>query len=217
VEWTGAGNTVFPTRPVGTSDDTPASTQFVNNAVGSAIATANASTGLVLLNTLTASGSTSLVDTTSISSAYNNYKIVFNNIACSVSTTRFGIQVSTNGGVSYIGTSYINTVFGITQLTSVATSGVVGYVQASFDTISNAFAFFLNGDCTLSTPMSAVVKPFQGTTNYVSTAGATEFCNFMGYWNISTTAINALSFAFATSNTITGTISTGFIEIFGMK
>jgi hypothetical protein len=217
VEWTGAGNVVFPTRPVGTSDDTPASTQFVNNAVGSAIATANASTGLTLLNTLTASGSTSLVDTTSIGTTYSNYMIVFNNLGCSVSTTRLGIQVSTNGGTGYISTSYVNTLLSISSSTTAAGVGFVAYVQTSFSNLNNNAILNLNGACTLFNPRTlAGAKPFQGDTNYVTGAGTIELCKFMGYWN-STAAINALSFAFATSNNITGTIATGFIEIFGIK
>jgi hypothetical protein len=216
VEWTGAGNVVFPTRPAGTSDDTPANTQFVTNAANTIASTV----GFVALNTLTASGSTTLVDATSLSKPYDTFFITFTQLGCSVNTTNLAIRVSTDGGTSFIATSYLSVISGVGIAGgSALASGFVSYVQPNLNPVNaTTGAIGVNGYAYLYTPAAPnISKPFLGQMSYIAAANNTfQISQFTGFWN-GTTAINTLEFAFATSNTVTGTISTGTIKIFGVS
>ena len=61
---------------------------------------------LVLIQSQAASSSASLVFTSGITSTYNTYLLVWSNYTPQTTTTLLELQVSTNGGSSYIATNY---------------------------------------------------------------------------------------------------------------
>lgn len=63
---------------------------------------------LILIQTQTASGATSLTFTSGISSTYNNYEIFFDNVATTNTPNFVVAQLSTDGGATYINTNYLN-------------------------------------------------------------------------------------------------------------
>ncbi len=62
--------------------------------------------GWVLIQSQTASASTNLSFTSGITSAYNNYVLVCSNMSVATFGVSIVIQISTNGGSSYISTNY---------------------------------------------------------------------------------------------------------------
>lgn len=60
---------------------------------------------LVLIQSQTVSGAASVVFTTGITATYNNYAFLCSNVNTSVATA-LALQISTNGGSSYITTAY---------------------------------------------------------------------------------------------------------------
>ena len=90
---------------------TSAGTGFCRGGISAQFSTSSgapASGALVLIQTKTASGVAELDFTTGITSTYNNYMLQLSNIVWSNSSASvtLGIQISTNGGSTYISTGY---------------------------------------------------------------------------------------------------------------
>ncbi len=80
---------------------------------------------LALIQTQTVSGVTNIDFSTGITSTYNNYRLQFTNVtipAASVSTTNLLIQISTDGGSTYITTNYVSANSGFAASTPWTTS-----------------------------------------------------------------------------------------------
>lgn len=131
-----------------------------------AVAQQSASSSWVLLNTLTASNSSSLNDTTSFTSSYNEYELVFENFSTSVSGQIY-LQVH-SGGVYKTTTGYLGSLHNVDSGTGSSNNNE------------------LTGAIALSTPDS--VSSFCGTmTVYkpTSTSGNKTWMGIFGYYDSS--------------------------------
>jgi len=156
--------------------------------------------GFRLLNTLTASNSATLVDTTSPTATYDTYMIVVENIVPATNATQILLRVSQNAGSSYLATGYLDA--------STSTSGVRVTGSTSVD---NTASVGLSGHLTVSgINQTDRKKMFAGMcTARVGGASAAGFIS--GWYNTDNGAINALQVSAASGN-----ISTGIIRIYGM-
>jgi hypothetical protein len=204
VEWTGAGNVVFPTRPAGTSDDTPANTQFVTLAVAQAIASV-ATLSPTLLTTILASNNTTVSDTTHITASYAAYDVVLENIVPSITNSTLELQVHSGG--AFKTTNYLGATLSVT-------SGASGIANATaFVQISRAAAVEASG-------VSGTVRiynPSNGPTTtlvagQLTHADGAVYCCVLtsGAWN-STGVVDGFQIQFNT-----GVISTGSLQIIGI-
>jgi hypothetical protein len=173
--------------------------------------------GRVLLNTLTASGSASLSDTTSLTATYSEYEIVFENIIPASNGVVFEMTVQSGG--SWESSSYSYT----WQKNNAGGSGANGTGSAAFASIggtwSNALANVgygsgtaagLSGSLRVSNPSStSAPKNFIGmgfsftdATNSNNLAAATGAAQWYG----GNGAITGVSFQMSTGNITSGTI-----------
>lgn len=174
---------------------------------------------MVLLNTLTPSGVASTTDTTSLTSRYRDYMIMFENVCPATNTTVLQMTVATTGA-SFVSGGYIstNTIYvngvavndtsttaillsGIRATTAVATTtqvGVSGAIFVANPAGTNSMKQF-NGNLSYQTTFSTTL----GTTSL----GSIEMT---GMFN-SSAAVVGLAFGFSAGN-----IATGVIKIWGM-
>jgi len=198
---------------------------FTSNAIANSSVTgitvlANASDGITLISSQTASSSASLSFTTGINSTYKAYKFVFVNIhPASQSDLQF--QGSTNGGSSY-GIAITSTVFrafhyeadngdGLAYITNSDLAQSTSFQPlVQITTLGNAADDCLSGSLTIFNPSSTTY-----VKHFISSASAVEIGNFTsyvaGYFN-TTSAINAFQFKMGTGN-----IDDGKIYLYGIK
>jgi hypothetical protein len=159
-----------------------------------------------LLNTLTASNSASLSDTTSITSAYSEYEIVFQNILPATNAVDCRLRVN-SGGVqtaSYLGSVFFGNQSGISSTpsaptTSVLCSGGLAHIQNS--------GTGLSGTCNVQNPsQTSAPKMWNCSTGYPSSVGSIE--NIMGavYWNGGNGAITGIEVSMSSGNIASGTV-----------
>lgn len=156
--------------------------------------------GVRLLATLTASSSASLVDTTSLTSAYDAYLIEFANITPATDSVSFRLRVSTDGGSNYLATGYDNE------------GGAIATYISLGETVKNTVATGgVDGIAKLSNPNSTTVdKWVSGLLKVSKGAGLGSFAVAGGYI-AAQTAINALQFTMSSGN-----IASGKIRIYGV-
>lgn len=175
--------------------------------------------GLTLLNTLTASNSATLTDTTSLTSAYDEYQIHFQNIVPVTNATNFFLRVSTNGGTSYdSGANYAWSSLFYNPGGSVlrgASSGQT-YIdidgQFNTDSLSNSSTDGgFSGMFMLVNPLSnSVQKKFYGQGAFTNSSGPIPSNSNVSGTYQSTSAVNALQFFMSSGN-----IASGVIRIYG--
>jgi hypothetical protein len=158
--------------------------------------------GAVLLNVLTGSASASLVDTTNITSSYNDYMITFDNVI--PATDSVGLYCQVRSGGSFKSTSYLNQAGGVTTAIDL-TSGSA--------TVSNNSSGGVTG--------TMYLRHVNATTNFKFCDGRTYGLlastgiganNPAGYWNGGTGAVDGIQFLFSSGN-----IATGVIKIYGLR
>lgn len=158
----------------------------------------------VLLNTLTASSSTNLADTTSLTSTYKNYEIVFENILPATTSTTCQLRVNSGGvqSTTYLGIQFGANVAGaITNATSTTT-----ILASSALHVSNS-GTGIHGFFRVYNPsQTATPKMFIGTTSYTSTTGSIEIVNSSGYWNGGNGAVTGFEVTFSSGNIASGII-----------
>jgi hypothetical protein len=171
------------------------------------------SPGTVLLGVYSASNSAAVTCVTRtaggaiIQSDYTQYMVVFENIIPQTTGQAFQMQVSTDGGSTYVsGTSYnyVLIYMGISDsLTGVGLSGQAAINLAN--SVSTTANYTLNGEIQFSNPGSAAAnKSVRG--QIAAMAGGNLY-----YWNpagiyTATTAVNAFQFKFASGNIVSGNI-----------
>lgn len=174
---------------------------------GTCLSSSAVTPGVVLLNTLTATSNTPyLFDTTSFTSTYKTYQIIFTNIIPVTTSNDFFIRVSTNGGASYAATSYINSTADTDAVYLLISDGSAG-VTSSNDPVTG-----FSGVGYLHNPLSTTTDKFfsgGGTTFAVGGISANDI--FAGAYD-SITPVNAIQFRFGTGN-----IATGTIQILGIR
>lgn len=172
--------------------------------VGPLISAAGANPGLVLLNTLTASSSATLDDTTSITASYDLYMIEFENVLPATDSVNFYVRCSVNGGASYSTTAYAQT-NGDTNALTLANGGNSGLVAS----IANTAGTGVSGTSWFIQPNSTSSrKSLVGQTTHSSGSGGV----FYGQFTTTGSAVNALRFMFSSGN-----IASGKVRIYGVK
>lgn len=165
-------------------------------------AVAAAGTGLSLLATVNSSAAASAVFTSGITSTYNMYMLTFDSVYMSGGGGHFGIEVSTNGGSSYITTAsyFSGTNTGASDIrlatnpSTTSTQGMTGTIYFSKPSASAICSFFSTG------------------YNAGDAVGSPTLINGTGA-NSTTSAINAIRLRDVTgSNNITGNF-----HLYGIK
>lgn len=168
-----------------------------------------ASGALTLLSTLTASNSATLSDTTHITSTYNAYLIVFQNVLPATNNQNFKVQFSVNGGSSYLASGYAGSPGGSSTIgiVDVAASFLgSGTVQATISNVATSGG--VSGSVVFTNPNNTGGGNSVSGTVQITGAGA----GLMSGSNSTTSVINAIQFLFASGN-----IATGTIKIYGMS
>ncbi len=159
--------------------------------------------GWELLNTLTASNSATLSDTTSLTSTYAEYEIVFEDFLAATSSTTCEIQVHSSG--SYQTTGYLSSdLFGASatgnnQATTFIYCGVSG---------SNSNSLPMNTTIRVNNPSATGLHTWTGfTTTPLTTAAWVGVVG--GLWNTSA-AIDGFQVLMSSGN-----ITSGKVKIYG--
>lgn len=169
--------------------------------------TAPSGGNLVLIQSQSPSGAATVSFTSGITATYNNYILLGTNISSSSgSTTIITLQISTNGGSSYISSGYYS---GNAQVpyNSTTASGTASNTTGNMltypgptTTIFNSFVVYLF-DLTAGSgyPMLSA----KGTASTTSTA---NYSMSMGAYNTASTTVNAFQLALDVGN-VTGTFT----------
>jgi hypothetical protein len=198
---------------------------LTSNGPGALPSMQNVVAGFNLLATLTASNSATLSDTTHITSTYNVYAFVLENVLPVTNTQGFLMRVSENGGSSYIATNYVSTAqsaiisAGITWAAAptggfdfLATGFLLSGTPAINNGPSNGASGGLSGIFYFTNPNSAAFKQVWGNGAYLSGAGSINPITAGGIYNGDTNVINAVQFLFQSGN-----ISSGKIRVYGVS
>ena len=181
----------------------------------------NASDGITLISSQTASASASLSFTTGINSTYKAYKFVFSSIHGSVDGASLQFNMSTDGGSNYNVTKTSS--YGYARHSEAGTGAQVAYdggwdlAQSASDqymgyVVGNDNDQSMSGTLELFNPSSTTyVKHFLGTTNNSYNVDYSVQGFFAGYGN-TTSAVNAIIFRMSSGN-----IDAGTIYMYGIK
>jgi hypothetical protein len=194
---------------------------ITNSSVTGITVLANASDGITLISSQTASASASISFTTGIDSTYKAYKFVFSNMHPANDQASFQFNLSTDSGSNYNVTK-TTTVFRTIHRED-DSSTFLGY-QTAFDlaqstgfaTLSEQIGFdndqASSGSLILFNPSSTTyVKHFISDCNCITDADATMRNFGAGYGN-TTSAVNAVRFQMSSGN-----IDAGTIYLYGIK
>ncbi len=157
--------------------------------------------GTVLLNTLTASNSATLVDTTSLTAAFDSYLIEFENVVPATNATQLAMRVTQDGGSNWLNTSYLDA--------STATAEIRITGSSSADNTAGAG---ISGFCIIQGVNQTDRKKMAAGRATFPAGGAAVNANISGWYNGNNSAINGLQFLM-----LSGNISTGKIRIYGMR
>lgn len=195
------------TNPLQSIASVGTSGQVLTSNGAGALPTFQAGTGgnLVKIQTIDASSSATISFTTGITNTYTNYLIVISNMVPQTTAKTFSMQVSSNGGVSYLNSGYV------TRTSVTNTSNVFGSSSST-----TTFILSITNDVVASStqPYCACiylydvsdgnVPTISGQGTYQSTAASSvDTCWFYGYGPTSTT-VNALQFSMSSGNITTG-------------
>jgi hypothetical protein len=195
---------------------------ITNSSVTGITVLANASDGITLISSQTASNSASISFTSGLTSTYKAYKFVFSNIHPRTDTTDFTFNLSTDSGSNYNVTK-TTTCFGSFH-DEAGTGGTLGYDTSRDLAQSTAFQSLnssggmgsgadesLSGDLILFNPSSTTyVKHFILRNNFYYHGNETINSYIAGYGN-TTSACNAIQFKMASGN------FDGTIYLYGIK
>lgn len=196
------GDNTFPDCP-----DTGGN--HLNKASGLAVTCGTTTTGsaVVLLNTLTASSSISLSDTTSFTGTYTSYQIVFSGILPNIGATSCLVRVHSGG--TFQATSYLSTYggnagggafFGNSSTVSVPCSDL-----ASTSTSGGG----ISGTIVLYNPSTSALHNLMGDFTYFNGTSITRIVSG-GYWN-SVAVVDGIQISFTA-----GGVQLGTIKIYGV-
>ena len=182
---------------------------------------ANASDGITLISSQTASNSASISFTSGLTSTYKAYKFVFVNIRPATDDVGFQFNLSTDGGSNYNATKTTTSFYAshneADSSTSLVYYGSIDLAQSTgFQFLTggtgNGADECLGGSLQLFNPSSTTyVKHFMTNVNdYVSDNQSINLY-IAGYAN-TTSAVNAIQFKFSSGN-----IDDGTIYLYGIK
>lgn len=181
--------------------------------------------GLHLLNTLTASNSATLDDTTDITAAYDEYMFVLRNIVPATNNAGLLMRISEDAGATYKATTYDTMIWGCLISGSSGTGNAgggetegTGYLLSGknvvLDGVSNNASYGVSGSFLLHNPNSATSrKMISGSTSWLSGGVARREIGIIGgHYDGSNNAINAVRFIMSAGN-----ITSGTIKVYGIK
>ena len=193
---------------------------ITNDSVTGITVLANASDGITLISSQTASNSASISFTSGLTSTYKAYKFVFSSIHPRTDITDFSFNLSTDAGSNYNVTK-TSTYFNAYNLEAGGAEGLgyasdadlaqsTSFQQIGFN-VGNGADESLSGSLILFNPSSTTyVKHFIATTNYLHNENRSYNDNIAGYGN-TTSAVNAIQFKFDSGN------FDGTIYLYGIK
>lgn len=169
----------------------------------------------LLLNTLSGGGGTTVSDTSSFTSNYREYEIVFTEIVPSANGAVPQMQVHSGG--AFKATGYLNGgsasgVSAVGVLSSPATTFLQLSNNSSVDTTNNPknTAPGMIGTITAFNPSASQITIFRGDIGYPAAAGTyVSDVHTTGFWNTSG-VIDGFQFGFGGTTTFTGTV-----EVYG--
>jgi hypothetical protein len=193
---------------------------ITNSSVTGITVLANASDGITLISSQTASNSASLSFTSGLDSTYKAYKFVFVNIAPRTDNTKFTFNLSTDAGSNYNVTK-TSTFFAAEHLESGASAALgydtgndlaqsTGFQSLSYE-LGNGADENSSGNLTLFNPSSTTY-----VKHWISNISALQYTNVnynfftAGYGN-TTSAVNAIRFQMSSGN------FDGTIYLYGIK
>jgi len=196
------------------------SSAIANSSVTGITALANASDGITLISSQTASASASLSFTSGLDSTYKAYKFVMVNINPATDSSHFGFNLSTDSGSNYNVTktstnfSAYHNESGTTTALAYATSYDLAQstaFQPLTEDLGNGADESCSGTLTLFNPSSTTyVKHFIATTSHYQSNNFIFNTFTAGYGN-TTSAINAIQFKMPSGN------MNGKIYLYGIK
>jgi hypothetical protein len=163
---------------------------------------------LTLLNTLTASNSASLSDTTSLTSSFSSYEIVYENVIPATNATSFELQLQVSGTFQtsgYVALINIVTTTG-TNSASVATS----FIPLSNLTASFNGAPGVSGKFRIYNPSATAIIQVTGEAVNAVNSSTMNLIQYGGSFNTSA-AVTGLKFIMSSGN-----ITSGTIKIYGV-
>lgn len=166
-----------------------------------------------LLNTLTANASAALSDTTSFTSSFSAYDIVFESLIPATNAVQAELLVHSGG--TFQSSSYVALISSIanSNFTPGNSGAVTTYIPLSSagDVTNGVAGQGISGTLRLHGPVSSstITKPFAGLM--INNTGNTMRVAQVGaFWN-STGVVDGIQFLFSTGN-----ISSGTIKIYGV-
>ena len=197
------------------------SSAIANSSVTGITVLANASDGITLISSQTASASATISFTTGIDSTYKAYKFVFSNIHVATDVAEFTFNGSTDSGSNYNVTkttsSFISyhaeddTVASLVYQTARDLAQSTGFQDLGLD-LGNDNDHSSNGSLIIFNPSSTTyVKHFICTLQQSHEADLSLAHYVAGYFN-TTSAINAIQFKMNSGN-----IDAGKIYMYGIK
>ena len=197
------------------------SSAIANSSVTGITALANASDGITLISSQTASNSASISFTSGLDSTYKAYKFVFSSIHPRTDDVDFSFNFSTDSGSNYnvtktttIFVAYHTESDSATSLEYVSGRDLAqstDFQKLSGPTIGNGADESFAGSLTLFNPSSTTyVKHFISTTQYYIESNTSGNSYIAGYGN-TTSAVNAIQFKMVSGN------MDGTIYLYGIK
>lgn len=168
-------------------------------------------TALVLLNTLTASNSATLTDTTSITSAYDTYLFIWETLIPDTGASALRCGFSTDGGSNW-GTAEASQTLrhNSTTVTGANQTNTTGFFLSAGQTIPTNAGLGFTGNMFFTNPNSTDQKKIWWQGGWQASGSIVALT---GYGNSTETGtVNAVKFYFASQN-----ISVGEIRIYGVK
>lgn len=165
--------------------------------------------GRKLLNTLTASGSATLSDTTSFTSTFAEYELVLESMLPATNGVTLQLQVNTAGGLQstvYVATSFnADITYGTVQFTNcIPCSENANVINTAGPGLSGRIiAYKWNSGGTIQTQ-------WRGDFVHLISSTRMGFCSSAGMWN-STTALTGITISFSSGN-----ITSGTVKIYGV-
>ena len=195
------------------------SSAIANSSVTGITVLPNASDGITLISSQTASNSASISFTSGLTSTYKAYKFVFSNIHPRNDVVNFTFNLSTDSGSNYNVTKTTTLFY---AYNTEADSGALGYGDFGHLAQSTAFQMLagnvgadadqaIAGSMTLFNPSSTTyVKNFISQCSYSWQGDGSESDFVSGYGN-TTSAVNAIRFQMSAGN------FDGTIYLYGIK
>lgn len=158
---------------------------------------------VVLLNTLTASNSASLQDTSSLTGTYSMYELVFQNLI--PATNGVSPQLLVHSGGIFQVTTYVSNGFNNVVSSTGVTTSVPLCNPTSLANVSPGLSGFIR----ILSPSTSALHTISGVLNYCTASGNIFPWTISGYWN-NASVVDGFQLIMSSGN-----ITSGVIKIYG--